>query len=228
MTAALLFDLDGTLVDTESQHFSAFQRVLAPHGVALDEAQYREHILGAPNATIAARFLPTLDSAEREATIEAKETAYRALVGELAPAKGALDLLEFAKRNALAVAVVTNAPRANAELVLAAAGLTKRLPIVICGAELARGKPDPLPYLTGLERTRATAARSIAFEDSVSGIRAAVAAGLYVIGMTTTLDAAMLVAAGAHMAVADFTDPRIVERIRVRALQQPADHPEAP
>ena len=70
-------------------------------------------------------------------------------------------------------AVVTNAPRANAEKVLAALGLAQRLPILVIGAELARSKPDPLPYLTALERTGAGAAHSVAFEDSLSGVRAA-------------------------------------------------------
>ena len=69
--------------------------------------------------------------------------------------------------------------------------------------------PIPLPYLTGLERTGARAAHSVAFEDSLSGLRAALGAGLAVVGMTTTLDAATLMRAGATLAVADFTDPRI-------------------
>ena len=95
---------------------------------------------------------------------------------------GALALLDFADRRGLKRAVVTNAPRANAEKVLAALGIDGRLPIVVIGGELARSKPDPLPYLTALERTGARAEHSVAFEDSLSGVRAAVAAGLAVVG----------------------------------------------
>jgi beta-phosphoglucomutase len=86
----------------------------------------------------------------------------------------------------------------------------------VIGSELARSKPDPLPYLTGLERTGASAECSIAFEDSLSGVRAAAAAGLAVVGMMTTLDAGTLVAAGAAFAVKDFTDPRIYALIEAR------------
>ena len=93
-------------------------------------------------------------------------------------------------------------------------GFAERLPIQIIGAELARAKPDPLPYLTGLEKTGAVAAHSVAFEDSLSGLRAALGAGLAVVGMTTTLDEATLMRAGATIAVADFTDARIFELIR--------------
>ena len=115
---------------------------------------------------------------EQAATLDAKEAAYRDNLGELEPILGALALLDFADRRGLKRAVVTNAPRANAEKVLAALGLGQRLPILVIGGELARSKPDPLPYLTALERTGASADHSLAFEDSLSGVRAAAAAGL--------------------------------------------------
>jgi beta-phosphoglucomutase-like phosphatase (HAD superfamily) len=148
--------------------------------------------------------------------LEAKEALYRDGLGALAATPGAGELLEYAQEFALPCAVVTNAPRANAEKVLAAIGLDARLPIVIIGGELARAKPDPLPYLKGLELTGASAEASVAFEDSLSGIRAAVAAGLAVVGLTTGLPEERLVAAGAAFAVKDFGDRRIYELIEGR------------
>jgi beta-phosphoglucomutase-like phosphatase (HAD superfamily) len=125
-------------------------------------------------------------------------------------------LLDYADRRGLKRAVVTNAPRANAEKVLAALGVERRLPILVIGGELQRSKPDPLPYLTALERTAALAAHSVAFEDSLSGVCAAAAAGLAVVGMTTTLDSRTLTEAGATFAASNFTDPRIFELIEAR------------
>jgi beta-phosphoglucomutase-like phosphatase (HAD superfamily) len=92
----------------------------------------------------------------------------------------------------------------------------------LAGGELARSKPDPLPYLTALERTGARAEKSVAFEDSLSGVRAA-AAGLAVVGLTTSLDAARLIEVGALFAVTDFTDARIAALIesRMAAREQP-------
>ncbi len=87
--------------------------------------------------------------------MDAKEAAYRDALGELEPILGALALLDYADRRGLKRAVVTNAPRANAEKVLAALGIGQRLPILVIGGELQRSKPDPLPYLTALERTGA-------------------------------------------------------------------------
>ena len=216
MSTALLFDLDGTLVDTDHVHLAAFQRIFAPHGVELDRVRYNAEIMGAPNDAIGRLFLPHLGEDERRRALEEKEVIYRAEVGAVAPIAGVVELLDFADKRGLARAVVTNAPRANAELIVSALGLSARLPIIICGPELARGKPDPLPYLTGLERTGASAAHSLAFEDSLSGVRAAAAAGLFVIGLTTSLDEPRLMAAGAAFAVANFHDARVYEAIERR------------
>ena len=216
MKTALLFDLDGTLVDSDAEHLVAFQRVFAPHGIKLDRSEYDANIMGASNEIIARRYLSHLSPHEQAAILDAKESAYRDGLGDLEPILGALALLDFAERRGLKRAVVTNAPRANAEKVLAALGIGRRLPILVIGGELPRSKPDPLPYLTALERTGALAAHSIAFEDSLSGVRAAAAAGLAVVGMTTTLDSQTLFQAGATMAASNFTDPRIFDLIEAR------------
>jgi len=213
---ALLFDLDGTLVDSDADHLIAFQKVFAPLGVSLDRAQYASHIMGASNALIGERFLAHLPPERRAEVLEAKEEAYRAGLGALTATPGAAELLEYAEAAALACAVVTNAPRANAEKVLEAIGLAARLRIVVIGGELARAKPDPLPYLTGLKLTGATAEASVAFEDSLSGVRAAVAAGITVVGLTTGLPEERLVAAGAAFGVKDFGNRRIYELIEER------------
>jgi HAD superfamily hydrolase (TIGR01509 family) len=216
MKTALLFDLDGTLLDSDAEHLTAFQRVFARHGITLDRAAYAANVMGASNEVIARLYLSHLPLEEQAATLAAKEEAYRAGLGELAPIAGAARLLDYADLHGLKRAVVTNAPRANAEKVLAALRIGDRLPMLVIGGELARSKPDPLPYLTALERTGALASRSVAFEDSFSGVRSAAAAGLAVVGMTTTLDSQRLTDAGAVLTVKDFTDRRIFELIEAR------------
>ena len=94
-------------------------------------------------------FLSHLTTEQRRAVLDDKEAAYRSDLVDIEPIAGAVALLDFADRRGLKRAVVTNAPRANAEKVLSALGLELRLPIVVIGSELARSKPDPLPYLTG-------------------------------------------------------------------------------
>ena len=216
MSTALLFDLDGTLVDSDRDHLRAFQAAFAAHGVTLDKPSYDAHIMGASNDLIGRLFLAHLSHEAREATLAAKEEAYRKGLGDIAPIAGVVELLDYADRLDLPRAIVTNAPRANADLVLASLGLADRFALRVIGHELARPKPDPLPYLTGLEMTGGIADRSVAFEDSLSGVRAAVAAGLAVVGLMTNLTEKALTDAGAVLAVADFRDPRIYELIETR------------
>jgi HAD superfamily hydrolase (TIGR01509 family) len=216
--SALLFDLDGTLVDSDARHFAAFQQIFAPFGIALDQATYNARIHGSSNELIGKAFLSHLTPEQRRATLEEKEAAYRADLADIEPIAGAVELLDLADRLGLKRAVVTNGPRANADAVLAALGLAARLAIVVIGTELERAKPDPLPYLRGLELTGAAAGRSVAFEDSPTGVRSAAAAGLAVVGLTTSLDEATLIEAGALFAAADFTDPRIRALIGERAM----------
>lgn len=217
MPAALLFDLDGTIVDTDDDHLRAFQKVFARHDVALDRGAYKTGIMGAANHAIGERFLGHLPEARRAEILDAKEALYRDALGEITPVGGLLDLFDHADASGYARALVTNAPRANVERVLAALGIADRLPVRVIGPECVRPKPDPAPYLVGIERLGAAAERSVAFEDSLSGMRSALGAGLAVVALTTGLEARVLLAEGASMAVSDFADPRIRPFIAARA-----------
>jgi HAD superfamily hydrolase (TIGR01509 family) len=217
MTAALLFDLDGTLVDTDHLHFAAFADVFVDHGVALDLAAYRARVMGFSSPAIAAEFLPHLPPHRASAELARKEAIYRSRIGTLSPTEGITELLDWAEAAGMGRAVVTNAPRANAALVLDALGLAARFDVLVIADELEKSKPDPMPYLVALDRLGASAARSVAFEDSRSGVRSAVAAGLAVVGVLTALDEATLLGLGAAIAARDFHDPRIADLARARA-----------
>ncbi|MNJ66605.1 2-deoxyglucose-6-phosphatase [compost metagenome] len=88
-------------------------------------------------------------------------------------------------------------------------GLGERFEHVLVAEELPRAKPDPLPYLTGLECLQAKAGHTLAFEDSVPGVTAASRAGIFTVGLSTSQTPEALLAAGAQLVVADFEDPRL-------------------
>lgn len=208
MRAALLFDLDGTLTDTDALHFETLRDTLGAHGVAVDRALYEATMLGAANADIAARFLAHLPAEAGMAVMMAKEAAVRARLGALTRTPGLSELLAFAETAGLPCALVTNAPRANAEAMLAALDLSTRFHPLVLGDELPRGKPDPLPYLTALAALGVAAERAVAFEDSPSGVRAAVGAGVTTIGIGAGAPDALR-ACGAAMVARDFRDPEL-------------------
>lgn len=206
----LLFDLDGTLIDSDRLHHAAFCQVLVEAGRApISMADYRLRVMGCPNAEIAGWLFAGAEAPM--ALVDRKEALFReALAAEVEPVAGIHDLLDWAEAAGARVAVVTNAPRRNAEAMLAAAGLDRRFGEVVIGEECARAKPDPLPYQEAMRRLGVTPSRSVAFEDSRSGLRAARGAGALVFGMTTGLAAEELLQAGAHHAIADFTAPALM------------------
>ncbi len=212
----LLFDLDGTMVDTDALHLAAYNALLAPFGRSMTLACYKARVMGFPNDTIMPELFPDRDAAEHARFADAKEAAFRASVDRLEPLAGLVDVLDWADAYGCARAVVTNAPRDNAELMLRGLGLRDRFSTVVIGEELEVGKPHPLPYLTGLRLTGGHADRAVAFEDSLSGVRSASGAGIFTVGMLTSLPEDALRDAGASAVAADFRDPGLWGLLRDR------------
>ncbi|MFN8830123.1 MAG: HAD-IA family hydrolase [Labrys sp. (in: a-proteobacteria)] len=208
--ATLLFDLDGTLVDTDAHHFTAFRETMSRYGIDVTLDFYKANIIGFPNTDIMLRLMPDHDVDTHIRVADEKEAHFRSIANDMEPLPGLVDLLDWAEDRGLPKGVVTNATRQNAELQLSAIGVQDRFSTVVIGYELARAKPDPLPYITGLERLGGHSGRSVAFEDSLSGLRAARAAGLPVVGLTTSLPGEVLLEEGAMIAVRDYTDPRLI------------------
>jgi HAD superfamily hydrolase (TIGR01509 family) len=214
---ALLFDIDGTLADTDALHLQAFNLIFASRGHAFDHARAARELLGFSNAAIAERFLPEEPPDRQLAIMADKEATFRELAAEnIQPMPGLMALLDRADRANIPMAAVTNAPRANAELILSGLGITDRFKAVVIGDELPYGKPHPLPYLEGLRATGATAGASLAFEDSRSGVRSASAAGISTVGIRTSLGHDDLVAAGAVMTAARYDAKELLEMIAAK------------
>jgi HAD superfamily hydrolase (TIGR01509 family) len=211
---ALLFDIDGTLADTDALHREAFNRVFGPRGHVVDDERFKRELQGFSNASIGERFLPDESPEQRIAILDEKEAIFRDLVrGQIAPLPGLMALLDRAEAAGVPMVAVTNAPRLNAELLLSGLGITERFKAIVIGDELPYGKPHPLPYQEGLRFVGASAAASIAFEDSRSGVQSAAAAGIPTIGMRTTLGHADLVAAGAIASASAYDDPDLLARV---------------
>jgi HAD superfamily hydrolase (TIGR01509 family) len=209
---ALLFDIDGTLTDTDALHLEAFNEVLGPHGHVFDHARFSNELQGFSNASIAERFLASEPVERQAAILGEKEKTFRTLVaGPIQPLPGLLELLALADRANVPMVAVTNAPRLNAEMLLAGLGIAERFKVLVIGDELAQGKPHPMPYLEGLRAVGAAPETSVAFEDSRSGVRSASSAGIATIGIRTSLSHADMVAAGAAMTAKAFDDPKLLE-----------------
>ena len=211
---ALLFDIGGTLADTDALRLEAFNLVLGSRGHVFDHGRLTRELQGFSAASICERFLANEPPNRQVAIIEEKETAFRNLVsGKIKPTPGLLALLARADQAHVPMVAVTNAPRLNAEMLLSGLGVMHRFKAVVIGEELPHGKPHPMPYLEGLRGVNAAANLSLAFEDSRSGIKSASAAGIATVGIRTSLSHADMVEAGALMTAKTFDDPEVIKLV---------------
>ncbi|MFP9136636.1 HAD family hydrolase [Devosia sp. XGJD_8] len=218
--AALLFDIDGTLADTDPLHLEAFNRTFAPYGHHFDKPRFALELQGLANEAIARRFVPHLSPADGMEVLRGKEETFRDLARSAIHAvPGLFALMDMADAAGLPMAAVTNAPRANADLILDGLGIRHRFRALVIGEELAHGKPHPLPYLEGLRLLGAIAEASVAFEDSRTGIASATAAGLATIGIRTSLLHEDMIAAGAVLSADSYDDPAVRTFISSRVAQ---------
>jgi phosphoglycolate phosphatase len=217
--AALLFDIDGTLVESDPLHLRAFNAVFGPRGQVFDHASFALELQGKANEAIAARFLPDETPERQREIMGEKEAAFRALAADgVEPVAGLGALLDWADEQGIPAVAVTNAPRANAEMLLGSIAATRRFKALVIGEELEHGKPHPLPYLEGMRLVGADPAASVAFEDSLTGVASASAAGIATVGIMTGLKEQALLSAGAVLAVRDFADPRLRQLVQDRLL----------
>lgn len=209
MYRALLFDLDGTLSDTDALHSPAWLNLLARHGFEADEEFYKTRISGRSNAVIIRELLPHLTDGEVQTVIDAKEADFRDLATDLEPLPGLLDFMEEGRRRGMKIALVTNAPGDNVPFVLAVLGVEEYFDEVVLADEIGAGKPDPAPYAAALHKLGLAPEEAVAFEDSASGISSATGAGISTVGIASTQKPGYLLDVGAFVAAENFTDPKL-------------------
>ncbi|MEB3211892.1 MAG: HAD-IA family hydrolase [Leptolyngbyaceae bacterium] len=208
MLKAILFDLDGTLTNTDPIHYSVWKNLLSDYDIAVDREFYDRYFSGRLNADIIADLLPQLSPEEGAQFSDRKEALFREHAQtELIRLEGLTEFLDWVDRHHLKRAVVTNAPPKNAWFSLDVLQLRDFFEVVVIGEELEHGKPHPMPYEVGLQKVGVEASEAIAFEDSPSGIRSAVSAGILTVGVASTHEPEALTSAGATSVIKDFQDP---------------------
>lgn len=206
MLAAILFDLDGTIVNTDPIHFIAWREMLLNYGIDIDETLYQSRISGRLNPVIVKDILPQLSPEAGAKFADEKEELFRQKAKNLQPLDGFSELLAWTNTHQLKRALVTNAPRLNAFFMLEVLGIQEAFDTIVLAEECIAGKPDPAPYEAALHRLAIKKEQAIALEDSPSGIRSAVSAGIRTVGIASTHAPKVLQDVGAFMVVPDFTD----------------------
>jgi mannitol-1-/sugar-/sorbitol-6-phosphatase len=202
--AALLFDMDGVLINSTPAVARVWRRWAIEHGFNPEEVVPRAH--GRPSLTTVREYLPNSDHEAKNREVERREIED---VEGVVPLPGALDLLASLPEDRWII--VTSCTRALAEVRLRAAGLPLPKKMVTSN-DITHGKPHPEPYLKGASLLGFPPAECIVLEDVPAGIRAGKAAGAKVIAFRTTTQEPILREAGANWVLNNCADIRLLDR----------------
>ena len=213
-----LLDIDGTLVFTDHLYRKVFQRLLTPLGYDVTDEFYAANVFGKVDADVFGKLMPEgTPESELRAMSKRKDACFVELYNESTLAdgtppmlKGLPEALSRAKEEGVRCIAVTNAQRGAGEAAIAS--LKAHIPAasiiegLVIGAECERAKPHPDPYFEGMRQLGVKPEECLVFEDSGSGVKAGVNAGvLAVIGLTSSLSDEKLRGLGCAVCMADWS-----------------------
>ena len=198
--------MDGVIVDSTEAHIAAWRRYLEGFGIEIADIEAR--MLGRHNDEIVRDFFSghCLSATEIIDHGARKEELYRELMGPVCQDRLVPGVTDFLRAHAhVPAGVASNAEKANVELVLERAGIRSYFQAVVNGHNVQRPKPAPDIYLKAASLLKADSRVCIVFEDSLTGVQAARAAGMRVVGLTTTIPEFPDI----DLAIRDFNDPKL-------------------
>ncbi len=218
MIKALIFDFDGLILDTETPEIEAWKAIYAEHGHEYPMDEWSLTVGGWDDSTFDAgaalhRLVgPTLDlEAVRER--QRQQSSARILQEPVLP--GVMDYLSEAKRLGLRLAIASSSERTWVEPHLARLGLKSCFEKIVCGDELPTGrtKPHPDVFLKALTELRLAPDEAVVLEDSPNGVKAAKAAGLFVVAVPNRMTA-HLPLEGADIVLKSLADLPLADLLR--------------
>ncbi len=208
---AIIFDMDGVLVDSNPFHKIALRQFCRQHGHELSEQQLREKIYGRTNRDWLTNLFGKLAEEQLLAFANEKEALFREVYKrDIVALKGLRTFLDLLDRYQIPRAIATSAPRANVDFTLSKTGLEKYFSVILDDTFVSRGKPDPEIYIKTAAALGLPNEQCIVLEDSISGVVAGKRAGSKVIGITTTHSAGELT--NTDYVITDFEgwDPQVL------------------
>ncbi len=202
----VIFDLDGVIIDNSAYHEKAWIEFCKKYSITLSEKEFYEFIFGrVAKDTLEFMFKKELTNKEIEDFVEEKEIIYRAIFRKhIKPLAGLLPFLNELTNNQVPMALATSAPPGNVDFAFNYLPIKKYFNFTFNASHISKGKPDPEIYIKTINALDLKPENCIVFEDSLSGIKAAIAAGANVIGVSTTHQPHEL--NGVKKVIADFTD----------------------
>jgi beta-phosphoglucomutase len=185
---AVIFDMDGVICHTNPFHSLAFREFFSARNLAPTDEEFAEHMFGKSNSYILSHFLKRPVTGEEFLQMEEeKEGLFRKIYEpHIEPITGIVELISDLKNNGVKIGVATSAPRANLDLILGKVPVRSHFGSILASEDVKRHKPDPEVYLNSAINLGVSPEQCLVFEDSFSGVSAALNAGMRVAGVLST------------------------------------------
>jgi HAD superfamily hydrolase (TIGR01509 family) len=185
---AVIFDMDGVICHTNPYHSKAFRVFFDKRNLNPSDAEFAEHMFGKSNSYILKHFLGREIVGEEFLQMEnEKESLFREIyANEVKTICGWFPFLEQLKAYGFKTGVATSAPRANLDLIMGKVGFEKHMESILASEDVIMHKPDPQVYIKSAENLLVEPSKCLVFEDSFSGVSAAINAGMSVVGVLSS------------------------------------------
>ncbi|MNK19699.1 Beta-phosphoglucomutase [compost metagenome] len=185
---AVIFDMDGVICHTNPYHSLAFREFFAARDLAPTDEEFAEHMFGKSNSYILSHFFKRpVAGAELLEMEQEKEGLFRKIYEPyIEPITGVVEFMTDLKQHGVKLGVATSAPYANLDLILSKIDIREKLGSIMASEDVKKHKPDPEVYLKSAENLGLTPDQCLVFEDSFSGITAALNAGMRVVGVLSS------------------------------------------
>lgn len=180
--------MDGVICHTNPFHSMAFKSFFAKRDMQPTEGEFAEHMYGKSNSYIMSHFFGRKIEGEELLQLEdEKESLFREIYADkIDPIAGYLEFLDSIKAKNISTGVATSAPLANLELIAKKLSLLNKMESVLASENVSKHKPDPEVYLKSADNLKVSPKNCIVFEDSFSGVTAALNAGMKVVGVLSS------------------------------------------
>lgn len=207
---AVIWDLDGVIIDSADEHRRAWQRLAREEGITYTDADFWASF-GKRNDDIIPLYWKNLSQDQLQALADRKEFFFREFIREAAaPLPGSMELMRGLHEAGFPQALATSTPKENIHLIKELLHLDRYLSALVTGESVARGKPAPDIFLKAASELHMPPSKCLVIEDAVAGVQAALAAGMRCISVTGNRDLPALRAA--DLMVKDLTELN-VERV---------------
>lgn len=215
MLMSVIFDMDGVIIDSHPAHMRAWKKFLLSLGKPVTDTDLEFVRRGTKRQEILRYFLGDLMDDQIQAYGRQKDLLFQQEAESIKTVPGIENLLEELNRAGVPMALASCAGRGRVDRLLSLLQLTSYFSAVVTGDEVTLGKPNPEIFHKAAQQMHVHPAETIVFEDSVSGVQGARAAGMKCIGIAETLTAPVLLQAGADHVLPNFSD---VSWIKIQKL----------